>query len=71
MNLRLFQARLRQAVDWAGLTWPELARRSGYSASYIQNLINGKKCNPTVACVCALAATLDRPLPWLLGIDDD
>lgn len=71
MNPRLFQARLQQAVDQAGVTWPELAKRSGYSASYIQRLIKGDKCNPTVACVCALATTLDKPLPWLLGISDD
>lgn len=71
MTLRLFRERLKLAVDRTGATWPEIARRSGYSASYIQSLINGKKCNPTVACVFALAATLNTPLPWLLGIDDD
>jgi transcriptional regulator with XRE-family HTH domain len=65
----LFSKRLQSAIDAKDMTWPELANKSGYSASYLQRLISGGRCNPTIACVAALAQTLDVAPSWLLGLD--
>lgn len=69
MTPHLFRERLRQAIDAHESTWPELAMRSGYSVSYLQRLTQGDKANPTIACVAALAETLDVKPSWLLGFD--
>lgn len=71
MTPNVFRERLRSAVEKADATWPEMAIRSGYSASYVQRLINGQKSNPTLACVSALAETLNVKPAWLLGVDND
>ena len=69
MKPTLFSKRLQSAIDANGLTWPELANKSGYSVSYLQRLTTGDRCNPTIACVAALAQTLDVAPSWLLGIE--
>jgi transcriptional regulator with XRE-family HTH domain len=71
MSPHVFRERLRSAVQQTGKTWPELSARSGYSATYLQRLINGQRGNPTLDCVSALAETLNVKPAWLLGIDND
>lgn len=69
MTPQLFRERLRSAIDSNDSTWPELAMKSGYSVSYLQRLTQGDRCNPTIACVNALAETLNVKPSWLLGFD--
>lgn len=69
MTPELFRDRLRAAIDSQDMTWPELAAKSGYSASYLQRLVGGHRSNPTLSCVAALAETLQVPPAWLLGVN--
>ena len=69
MKPTLFSKRLQSAIDANDMTWPELASKSGYSTSYLQRLVSGERCNPTIACVAALSQSLDVAPSWLLGLD--
>ena len=69
MTPELFRERLQAAIDSQDMTWPELAAKSGYSASYLQRLIGGHRSNPTLSCVAALAETLQVQPAWLLGVE--
>lgn len=69
MTPDLFLARLRDAIEHKNMTWPELAAKSGYSASYLQRLVLGQRSNPTLSCVAALAETLQVRPAWLLGVE--
>lgn len=67
---REFRSRLDAAIVGNGVTIPQLARRSGYSESYLRRLLVGKQNNPTIFAVATLAESLDCCPFWLLGTDE-
>jgi transcriptional regulator with XRE-family HTH domain len=63
--------RLRRLRDAAGLSQQKLAERSGLSISLIVQMEAGKRTDPRVSTVRALARALDVPVTDLIeGIED-
>lgn len=68
MIARQFQERLREAVTEQRITFPALAKRSGYSRCYIERVANGKRANPTLQFVETVSQVLGRNPAWMLGL---
>ncbi len=67
MPQNTFRSRLKQACVASCLKDHEIAQRSGYSMSYINQLRYTDRSVPTTACVEALAETLKVEPAWLAG----
>lgn len=67
---QIFRERLSVAIFQTGRTMTAIAEASGYSEDHIRLIIRGKRVNPTIAFIEAMAVTLDISLFWLLGGSD-
>jgi transcriptional regulator with XRE-family HTH domain len=66
---RLFRARLKEAMDEAGLTRSALARRVGVDRSTLSQLLSAESDRlPRADTAAAMAAALQVSLDWLLGL---
>lgn len=66
----LLRLRLDAAMRLRNMGVTDLAKRSGYEAGYISSLRKGRRNNPTLAAVWALAGALEVEPLWLLGGPD-
>ena len=64
-----FQIRLRHALQSHKIS--VIARRSGYDENYIRSLREGRKSNPTISFVWAVAGALGVSPAWLLGLETE
>lgn len=65
--VEVLRLRLDAAMRLRNTGVTDLAKRSGYEAGYISSLRKGRRSNPTLATVWALAGALDVDPLWLLG----
>lgn len=68
MNIDLFPERLKKARQESAMSFRELAKRCGSSASHLCDL-EGKSRNPTIGIVQRISEALGVPGEWLLGCD--
>lgn len=64
---KILKARLAQLKVESKLTWPQIESESGYSANYIQKILRGKRINPTITFVWAMARTFKVTPASMLG----
>lgn len=62
---RMFRERLREAMERAGLTQRDLAKKVGAGYPGINRILQGKQ-NPTIEMADRLADAVGIPLPRLL-----
>ena len=62
--------RLQDARKAAGLSYGELAERSGVSKAHVWQLARGRVSNPTISMTEKLAAALNCAPDWLAGWRD-
>ena len=70
MDKPVFALRLKQLREQAGMSQMELAIRAGLSASSVAQLEQGKKPNPTLATLEALARGLGVGLEQLVTLPE-
>lgn len=63
--------RLRKALDDSPETLNAISKHAGYDPSYVGGLANGKKTNPTIGALWAIAGALNVKPGWLLGLEDE
>ena len=61
MTEHQFGARLAELRHRAGLSWAELGRRSGLTPEGVSLIERGKRTNPALSTILALARALDDP----------
>lgn len=66
-----FCHRLRKIIELRGTPRKTVAWRSGLAHSTISHMVCGRRSNPSVATVWALAGALQVDPYWLLGLGDD
>src|SRR3546814_10744685 len=70
-TVQLFRERLEQAMDRAGTSRAELARRIGVDRSTLSQILSRESVRlPRADTVAALAGTLQVSLDWLLGLSE-
>lgn len=66
-----FVERLKFAIKADKRKVKEIAHKAGYSPAHISAVMHGRRSNPTIGFVEALAHTLERDLGWMLGLTND
>lgn len=65
-----FRAKLLEAMNAAGLTQADLARRMGVSRQYVCNYVRGHDAEPTLSTIERFAEALSIPALTLLDETD-
>lgn len=59
--------RIRQALLAAGLTFPQVAKRTGLTEGYLNQLEMGHKKNPSLKTLSLVASAVGVTVPWLVA----
>src|SRR3546814_4265199 len=71
ITVQRFRERLEQAMDRAGTSRAELARRIGVDRSTLSQILSRESVRlPRADTVAAMAGTLQVSLDWLLGLSE-
>lgn len=60
---------VKKVREMRGLTYEELAQKSGVARSYIQRIEYDDNVNPSARVLCKLAAALDVPVEMIFECD--
>jgi len=61
-----FRANLRRAIDMDARPATQIAKRAGYSISYLSRVLNGTQQNPTLEFLACVAGALETTPQALL-----
>lgn len=67
----ILSERLKQAKQLRGLTWREVAERSGFDRTHIYKVMRGQTQRVSVFMVETLAEVLEVNPAWLVGWSDN